>query len=572
MFFTKRHLITTKILLMRIFLITGFSLGGEMIFWGLALPAQVQAAPTSTSKKSKLLQGQKVEQGLSYGDGSTLVIAEGKGQTISLIKVEFIGNTVFSDEELEAILADYKGQSISRRLLDSIRKEIDTYYLNQGYVSSGSLFPPQEIEDGIILIQIVEGTLEAIEIGELSSLSENYVKSRLPPEGKPLNINQLLKSLGRLQANPLISYLDGEVIQSSFGNNILLLNIEENDPITASLSVNNAYNRSVGNLGIIGKITHNNVFGWGESLSIGYSQTEGLRRTEGYSSFFFNNMDGRIEISFNTADIEIVEDVAEDLGIEADFTSFNVSIKQPIIYDNKQKLTLGIAFEFIDSETFVLEDLSFSFVDGLEDGLSRVSILSFTADYFRNTPGRLLILSSEFKVGLDIFDATKTDLGIDGIFWAWVGEFQYLISFDENNNKVLATRIAAQLTPDKLLPVQQFTIGGIDSVRGYLRNLGVADNGVTGTIELQLTLVREDWGAIAILPFVDVGTIWNNKRETAGDSTFASTGLGIRYRLRDVFEVRADYGFPLVDLKEFGETDVSENFTVYVTINPLKIF
>ncbi|MDJ0533190.1 MAG: ShlB/FhaC/HecB family hemolysin secretion/activation protein [Xenococcaceae cyanobacterium MO_207.B15] len=496
-----------------------------------------------------------------------------KEQTNILVEqINFEGNTVFTDSDLEALFGDIEGKEVTSEQLFELRDKLTEYYISRGYANSGAFIPPQKFADGNVKIRIVEGSFSAINITGLSSLSEKYVKSRLPTLDKPVNLKQLAKYLGRLRSSPLIKELNAEIIPLSVGKNVLLLNIEENNPVTAKVIFNNAYNRSIGRLGVIGSITHNNLFGWGDSLSIRRSQTEGLGNTGGGYSVPFNKMDGRIEISFNSANIEIVEDVAEDLGIEADFTSLKLSIRQPVIFDSKQNLTLGIAFQFIDSETFVLEDLSFAFTEGLEDGLSRVSILSFTADYLRTPPGRLLFASSEFKVGLDIFDATKTDAGIDGIFWAWQGKLEYLISFDENNNAILATRIAAQLTPDKLLPVQQFTIGGLDSVRGYLRNLGVADNGVTGTIELQLTLVREDWGAIAILPFVDVGTIWNNDRETAGDSTFASTGLAIRYRLRDVFEIRGDYGFPLIDLKEFGATDVSENFTVYVTINPLKIF
>ena len=162
-------------------------------------------------------------------------------EPLNIKEIECIGNTVFSDSELEAILASYKGQNISLELLERIKQDIDTHYLNQGYVSSGSFLPSQELQDGTIQIQIVEGTLAAIEIEGLSRLTEKYLMAKLPEINKPLNINALAKSLTTLQNDPLIKQINGEITQQSLGQNVLLVNLEENPPFTATLRVNNAY-------------------------------------------------------------------------------------------------------------------------------------------------------------------------------------------------------------------------------------------------------------------------------------------------------------------------------------------
>ena len=208
----------------------------------------------------------------------------------------------------------------------------------------------------------------------------------------------------------------------------------------------------------------------------------------------------------------------------------------------------------------------------LTDGQSRITALHFGQEYVKNGASTLLAVSSQFNVGFDAFDATKTEVGIDGLFWSWQGDFQYLKALNEKRDAVLATRIITQLTPHRLLPVEQFTMGGLGSVRGYRPNLGVADNGVVGTIELQLPLIRgEKWGEIKIIPFFDVGAIWNNGREITGTTnTFASSGLGLRYRLRDVFEARADYGIPLIDPKGFGATDTEDRFSFSLLVRPLR--
>ena len=96
---------------------------------------------------------------------------------ITVEKIEIIGNTLF-DSELEAIVAPLEGREIPLEQILQLRGQLTNYYIERGYTNSGAFFPPQKFTDGTIQIQIVEGTLEAIQINGLSSLSENYLKSR----------------------------------------------------------------------------------------------------------------------------------------------------------------------------------------------------------------------------------------------------------------------------------------------------------------------------------------------------------------------------------------------------------
>ncbi len=491
-------------------------------------------------------------------------------QPLNIKEIECIGNTVFSDSELEAILASYKGQNISLELLERIKQDIDAHYLNQGYVSSGSFLPSQELQDGTIRIQIVEGTLAAIEIEGLSRLSDNYVIARLPEINKPLNINALAQSLTTLQNDPLIKQINGEITQQSLGQNVLLVNLEENPPFTATLRINNAYAPSVGRFGGVFNITHNNFLGLGDRLKLNNSQTEGLRRTGVSYSFPINRLDGRVFLGYNNADSENIEEDFKDLNIRADYNAFEFNFKQPVISTASDQLTLGIGIELTNSGTFILDDLSFAFTEGLEDGESRIRTLFLSQEYVKNGANSLLAARSQFNLGLDIFNATKTDVGIDGIYWAWQGDLQYLFSLDKRRNKVLVTRIAAQLTPDKLLPIKQLTIGGYGTVRGYARNIGVADNGVFGSVEFQYRLFRGKWGSISIIPFVDGGTIWNNSRDPIGSNTFASVGAALRCQLGEIFEVRLDYGIPLIEAEGFGATDTEDRLTFSVFMPLLR--
>lgn len=133
-----------------------------------------------------------------------------------------------------------------------------------------------------------------------------------------------------------------------------------------------------------------------------------------------------------------------------------------------------------------------------------------------STPGR-------FGFGINAFDATVNDSGTDGQFFAWLGQFQWVQQLSPRN--LLVTRIDAQLTPDSLLSLERFSLGGIDTVRGYQQNKLVADNSVLGSVEVRIPLTS-DPSVLQLLPFTEIGMVWNN-RET-DPATLVSLGLGLR--------------------------------------------
>mgnify|MGYP000046601584 FL=1 len=100
-------------------------------------------------------------------------------QQIFIKRFNIIGSTVFSQEKLAEVTEPFLDQPISFPRLFKIRSEITKLYDDEGYVNSGAYIPPQQLEDGIVTIEIIEGELEDIIVKGLSRLNPNYIKSRL---------------------------------------------------------------------------------------------------------------------------------------------------------------------------------------------------------------------------------------------------------------------------------------------------------------------------------------------------------------------------------------------------------
>ena len=123
------------------------------------------------------------------------------------------------------------------------------------------------------------------------------------------------------------------------------------------------------------------------------------------------------------------------------------------------------------------------------------------------------------------------------------------------------------MSDDKLLPTEQITIGGTNSVRGYRRNLSLGDNGIVGSLELQIPLVNNR-SKIYSIPFVDAGTIWSNSNTAINANTLASIGLGISYQFANSLEARIDYGIPLIDVAAPKNFSTTQPFSFQITFRP----
>ncbi len=167
---------------------------------------------------------------------------------------------------------------------------------------------------------------------------------------------------------------------------------------------------------------------------------------------------------------------------------------------------MGLALDLRRSQTYLLKDIPFSFSAGAENGKSKVTVIRFSQDWVKRKPRQVIAARSQFSLGINAFDATINDSGTDGHFFSWLGQLQLVQQLSKKN--VLLIRIDTQLTPDSLLTPEQFSIGGIDTVRGYRQNQTVADNGILGPVEVRFPLTSNP-EVLQVAPFFDIGKVWN---------------------------------------------------------------
>lgn len=480
--------------------------------------------------------------------------------TVDGIDVE--GNSIL-EEEIQTIAAEYIDRPITFDDLLVLRSRITQLYVDEGYVTSGAFLPSNQVlTDGTVTIQVVEGTVEAVQVSGTQHLQESYIRQRLTTD-TPLNQADLLESLQLLQLNPFVSQVNAELTAgTSPGQNMLLVAVDEPSPFTASLGGSNYRPTSIGSAEATVSLGYSNLIGIGDRITGSYGRTDGLDIFDAGLSVPINAKEGTLSFRFNSSESQIIDDEFEDLEIESETRTYGLSFRQPIVRSPETEFALGLGLDLRRRQTFILDNIPFSFSVGPEEGVSNVSVLRFSQDWVNRSAGRVLAARSQFSFGLDAFNATVNDSGIDGRYFSWIGQFQWVQQLSSRN--LMITRLSTQLTPDSLLSLEQFSIGGVDTVRGYAQNQLVADNGALAGVEFRLPLTSNPQ-RLQLTPFLEMGTVWNNDTPDPETSTIAGLGLGVRWLVGSSLFVRLDYGIPLIEVD--NDSDSLQDEGLYLSVN-----
>ena len=503
--------------------------------------------------------------------------------TITVKKFEFAGNTAFSDEQLRQTVKEYTNRPISfAELLQAEEKIRDRYTAGcQGdsqqpcYINSGAFIPANQTfaKDGAtVIIQVVEGGIETIEITGLRKLKSSYVRSRLQGGiSQPLERERLLEKLQILQLDPLIQNLSAELAAGSRPEqSILEVSVTEADPFFVELFTDNARAPSVGSWRRGIRITEGNLFGWGDRIFGEYVNTDGSNAIDLSYSVPITSSNTTVNIRGGVTSTEVTEEPFDRADIEGDSFNLEFGVRQPVFRTPTKEVAISLTGTRQESNTEV-QGQNFALSPGADDnGETRISALRFAQEYTNRTLQDVFAVRSQFSIGLDVFDATNNDDPLpDSQFFAWRGQGQYVRRLGRDN--LLVLRSDLQLSTTNLVPLEQFSVGGLQSVRGYRQDALLTDNGFFTSAEVRLPILtaRSVEGVLSVVPFFDFGIGWNdNSDDNPEETTLIGLGLGLQWQMGDELNARIDYGIPLTDVEDSGNTLQEDGFYFSVNYSP----
>lgn len=200
------------------------------------------------------------------------------GPKIMVREIRLVGNTAFTSQQLAEVTAPYTNRELTAEDLEALRLALTYHYINHGYVTSGAVIPEQDVADGTLTMQIMEGKLAEIHIEDTKWFRPSYFQSRINlAAGPPLNVTELEERLQLLQANPRIERLNAELLPGVVrGESTLNARVKEANPFKAWLEFNNYQSPNVGAEQGFVTLAHRNLLGFGDTLSLQYGRSAGV--------------------------------------------------------------------------------------------------------------------------------------------------------------------------------------------------------------------------------------------------------------------------------------------------------
>jgi hemolysin activation/secretion protein len=484
-------------------------------------------------------------------------------QTIVVKQFTVTGSTVFSQADFTAAIAEKlgtfppDGRSLTLSELFDARAAVTQLYVNKGYITSGAFIPPQPMQGGTIEIRVLEGKLEDIKVTGLRRLKPGYVASRIAIATKaPLNREKLLESLQLLQLNPLIGSVSAELSAGARpGTSLLEVKVTEADANSVTLTFDNGRSPSVGTVrrqiqGLAG-----NLLGYGDSLSASFTNTDGSNAFDFSYTIPVSPRNTTLSFSAGLSTSKVIEAPFDILDIQSESNYFEFTGRHPLIQTPTKELALGLTFSRRSIQTSLLDDIPFPSPGADVEGRTKETVFRFFQEYTARSSQSVFAVRSQFNLGVNALGATINDDGPDGRFLSWRGQAQWVRLLAPDT--LFLVRGDLQFSDRTILPVEQFGLGGLLSVRGYRQDLLLTDNGFFASAEVRIPVLRlpKQQAILFFTPFADLGKGWNNGESADPDpSTLASLGFGLRLQIGNNFTARMDFGFPLVKVDSRKET------------------
>ncbi len=446
-----------------------------------------------------------------------------------LNRVIITGNTVFTDEELQAIFSSSLHKTISIADLQTLVQKITTLYRERGFILSRGLLPPQEIKNGTVKVEVVEGFISTVTVtgtpGGARKLIEEYGQHIL--QSKPLNLNVMQREILLANDLPGISVKAVIIPSKTVPDSADLTLVADNKVITGGISQDNYGTRYLGPIQSSLLLAANSIFVGGDTTSATITVTANEKELQYYNLSHTEPLNSKglnltVGTSYTATQPQFLLEPVEIVGLSA---SFYANLTYAMIRSRERNLSLHAYANYQNVTSTILATPLYQ---------DRIRSLTLGATY--DTSDRW---SGSDNFALDVIhgfpilgakmhsEQSRPDGRAE--YTRVTGSFSRLQPI--HNQISVYTSFNGQYSFQPLLAAEQYSVGGPIYGRGYGPSEIVGDEGLAGKIELRLDAQPEKYflQSVEYYIFYDVGVAWNlDTVNTPQRQDLTSTGAGMR--------------------------------------------
>jgi hemolysin activation/secretion protein len=474
-----------------------------------------------------------------------------------IVRYQVQGNTVLAPDRLESVLALFTGKARDFGTVQEARETLEKTYRSLGFAMVVVILPEQEIDNGIVRMNVIENRIGKITLEGNRYFDEKNILNTLPAlrQGETPNMNSLSRSLKLANDNPtkktklqLNNSKKAEEIDAA-------ITVKDEKSWRVGISADNSGDRQTGQsrMGIL--LQHANVANRDHVLTLQYiTSPENLRNVSIYSVCYhvpLYSWGSSIDLvgahsNVNSGSVNVS---SYNMDISGKGTILGLRYNQNLtrIGDYEHKVTLGLDYrayeydvEFLGSQlgnNVTVHPVSLTYAGTLtREKLSA----GFYLTGIQNLAGTL-----DGRDEAANFNNARAGAPRDYNMLRYGANLSYLLDGDWQARAVFN----GQYTKDPLVSGEQFGLGGASSVRGFQEREFANDHGYSGSLEMYSPDLLNLFGVSAahsrLLIFYDRGHMRRNNPlpgETVS-TAMASVGPGLRITDGKRVTLSADYGF-----------------------------
>lgn len=463
------------------------------------------------------------------------------------------GNTLIPESELLPVLAPWIGKEVSFADLQQAVNAIANEYRKRGWFARPQL-PAQDVSEGIVTINILEGKLGAVRIddgGKELRLQRNIVTDTMTARQQPgdlLNLEYLERGSNLLNDTPGVAAATILTAGSGPAETDAVVKVADKPLLAGTAQIDNTGSRSTGDKKLTLSLNVDNPSGTGDQIALNGNASQGsIYLKLGYSIAIGN--DGlRAGINTSALQYKLVGPDFEQLKSKGDAQTYGINLNYPLLRTGTRNIALGAA---LDRKDYYNE------ANQVATSAKRIhaALVSLTGDMLDGLgSGGMTLWGVNLTLGDVDLSANRTNQNSDRTGPRTEGSYHKLganlARLQRLTDKAtLWASITGQIAGKNLDSSEKMALGGPSGVRAYPVMEASGDEGWQATLEARYNLTPE-WQVTA---FYDHGRIRRDHDSnytgalTPTVGTLKGVGVALGWNQPGKFALRAAFGRRLGD-------------------------
>ena len=491
-----------------------------------------------------------------------------------LLELRVKGNTLLQSKQIEKSVYPFLGPKKTIDTVETARAALEKLYHDNGYQTIAVDIPEQDVVNGIVNLQVVEGRVSRLKVTDSRYFSLGQIKAKVSElaEGSVPNLPKMQKQLAELgkesQDRTVVP-----ILRAGETPGTLEVDLKVNDklPFHGKVEVNGRNAPNTSRLRTIASVRYDNLWQKFHSASFMFQTTpedpEEVQVIVGTYVMPVFSSDTRLALYAVSSSSASQIAQAGALSVIGNGDIYGIRLVQPLPEISNYTHTATVGFDYKDFKENLL-------LQGADDNINTpIAYAPFMAQYSGNLRGEESLLSFNLGLNFSIRGLGNDEKQFENKRFSAQSNYLFLsggVNYRHNlpYGMEAATRLSAQVADSPLISNEQLSMGGVDTVRGYYETQALADDGVIGSLELYSpNLAPKDWdyvNKLKALVFIDAAKGWikNALPETQRQIELAGAGFGLNFQLWKYLVGELSFAVPFISQGNVGGGDSRIDFRV----------